>query len=399
MPEYLIALTLLGWGIGGLIGGVLADYLGRKRMMMFAIIAYSITTGLSAFAWDWVSFAVLRFIVGLAIGSEWVTGASIVSELWPDRARGRGVGLMQSGLGVGFFLASFAWLFVGAMGPNAWRYMFLIGVLPALMTLWVRRAIPESERWERVNDQRQAALERKRSGETLGAQEEALARFTLSDLFAEPQMRNRVLLCLAISFATTFAFWGISTWIPPYVGAFAAKAGLSAQEWASYGGMALNGCAVIGYVGFGFMADAYRPQADDDLLHRGVAAERRAAVPVGARPHVHADRRRPVRRLRVRPVHLDGGMAAGAVPDPHAGDGRGLRVQHAAAHRLDRAADLRLADRRGRRLQPSRRRDLAHLYSESRRSPVPSGNQGQAAAGVICSVPGFGPISGRVAER
>ena len=105
--------------------------------------------------------------------------------------------------------------------------MFLIGVLPALLTLWVRRAIPESERWERVNDQRQAAIERKRSGETLGAHDEALARFTVSDLFAEPQIRNRVLLCLVMSFATTFAFWGISTWIPPYVGAFAAKAGLS----------------------------------------------------------------------------------------------------------------------------------------------------------------------------
>ncbi len=98
IPVYagtLIALTLLGWGIGGLIGGVLADYLGRKRTMMLAILAYSIMTGLSAFAWDWVSFAVLRFLVGIAIGSEWVTGASIVSELWPDRARGRGVGLMQ----------------------------------------------------------------------------------------------------------------------------------------------------------------------------------------------------------------------------------------------------------------------------------------------------------------
>ena len=163
IPVYagtVIALTLLGWGIGGLIGGVLADYLGRKRTMMLAILAYSVTTGLSAFAWDWMSFAVLRFLVGIAIGSEWVTGASIVAELWPDRARGRGIALMQSGLGIGFFLASFAWLFVGAMGPNSWRYMFLIGVLPALLTLWVRRAVPESERWERVNDQRQAAIEK-----------------------------------------------------------------------------------------------------------------------------------------------------------------------------------------------------------------------------------------------
>ena len=55
----MIALTLLGWGVGGLIGGVLADYIGRKRMMMFAILAYSLTTGLSALSWDWASFAAL----------------------------------------------------------------------------------------------------------------------------------------------------------------------------------------------------------------------------------------------------------------------------------------------------------------------------------------------------
>src|SRR5580700_5094677 len=103
IPAYagaVLAITVFGWGLGGLLGGVLADYLGRKRSMTLAILAYSVLTGLSAFAWDWVSFAVLRFLVGLAIGSEWVTGASIVAELWPDRARGRGVGLMQCGLGV-----------------------------------------------------------------------------------------------------------------------------------------------------------------------------------------------------------------------------------------------------------------------------------------------------------
>src|SRR5262249_16416480 len=195
IPVYagiVIALTLLGWGIGGLIGGVITDYLGRKRTMMLAIVAYSIMTGLSAFAFALVSFSVLPFLVALAIGSEWVTGASIVAELWPDKARGRGVGLMQCGLGVGFFLASFAWLFIGAMGPNAWRYMFLIGVLPALLTLWIRRSIPESERWEHVNNRRQAAIERKRSGGVLGAQDAALARFTVADLFIDPEIRRRI---------------------------------------------------------------------------------------------------------------------------------------------------------------------------------------------------------------
>src|SRR5258705_10646027 len=163
IPAYaglVIAMTLLGWGIGGLIGGVLADYLGRKRTMMLAILAYSIMTGLSAFAWDWMSFAVLRFLVGVAIGSEWVTGTSIVSELWPDKNRGKGVGLMQCGFGIGFFLASVAWLFINPMGPNAWRIMFLLGVVPALLTLWIRRATPESDRWKRVKAQATAASKR-----------------------------------------------------------------------------------------------------------------------------------------------------------------------------------------------------------------------------------------------
>jgi MFS family permease len=251
-----IAMTLLGWGIGGLMGGVVADYLGRKRTMVLAILAYSIVTGLSAFAWDWVSFAALRFMVGVAIGSEWVTGASIVSELWPDRARGRGVGLMQCGFGIGFFLASLSWLFVGASGPGGWRYMFLIGVLPALMTLWVRRAIPESERWQHVNAQRRAAVKRKRGGEMLGADELALARITLVDLFADPQVRRRIILASLISLGTTFAFWAIGAWIPPYVAAAAIKTGLDGQLWASYAAMANTGASVIGYVAFGFLADA-----------------------------------------------------------------------------------------------------------------------------------------------
>ena len=204
----LIAITLLGWGMGGLIGGVMADYLGRKRTMMLAILAYSLATGLSAFAWDATSFAVLRFLVGVAIGSEWVTGASIVSELWPDHARGRGVALMQCGLGLGFFLASLLWVVVGDMGPNAWRAMFLIGVLPALLTLWVRRAIPESNLWERVNDRRRAVVARQRSGAALQEHEQALARFTLVELFHDAEIRRRTLIAFLMSLATMFGLVG-----------------------------------------------------------------------------------------------------------------------------------------------------------------------------------------------
>ena len=134
---YVLATTVCGWATGGVIGGIISDYIGRKRTMILAILAYSLTTGLSAFAWDWVSFAVLRFLVGVAIGSEWATGASIVSELWPDHARGKGGGLLQCGAGLGSLLAALVWLLIagdttgtwlGTAGPNAWRWMYLIGV-------------------------------------------------------------------------------------------------------------------------------------------------------------------------------------------------------------------------------------------------------------------------------
>ncbi|HZD89544.1 MAG TPA: MFS transporter, partial [Pseudolabrys sp.] len=252
-----IAITLLGWGLGGVIGGVIADYIGRRRTMMYAILAYSLTTGLSAFAWDWVSFALLRFVVGIAIGSEWATGASITAEAWPDRARGRGAGLMQCGLGIGFFLASFTWLFVGGYGPGAWRYMFLIGIIPALFAFWLRSGVEESKPWQESNEKRQAARDKKNSGATLAAEEHALTRFTIADLFAEPAMRRRTIALFLMSLTTTLAWWGISTWVPPFVAGLAAKQHLNPQAWASYAGMSYNIGAILGYIGLGFFADRW----------------------------------------------------------------------------------------------------------------------------------------------
>jgi MFS family permease len=260
IPAYagaIIATTLCGWAIGGMTAGVLADYIGRKRTMILAILVYSLMTGLSAFAWDWVSFAVMRFLVGLAIGSEWVTGTSMTAEFWPDRARGKGIGLFQCGFGIGFFLASLVWLFVGVTGPGAWRTMYLIGALPALLTVWIRWAIPESPVWEQANERRRAARERKRSGVSESAGDRALTRFTFSELFADPETRRRAIIAFLMATSSAVGFWGISSWIPPYIGSIAAKAGLAAPQWASITGMVYNIGSLVGYVGFGFLADAY----------------------------------------------------------------------------------------------------------------------------------------------
>jgi MFS family permease len=260
IPAYagaIIATTLCGWAVGGLTAGILADYFGRKRTMIYSILIYSAMTGLSAFSWNWISFAVFRFLAGLAIGSEWVTGTSMTAEIWPDGARGKGCGLFQSGFGIGFFLASLTWLFVGATGPGAWRTMYLIGVLPALLTFWIRRAIPESTLWMTASELRNAAVDRKQKGYEPKPDDHALARFTLLDLFATPAIRSRTIIAFLMATTSAVGFWGISTWVPPYIGSVAAGIGLSAPRWASFTGMAYNAGSIAGYIGLGFLADAF----------------------------------------------------------------------------------------------------------------------------------------------
>jgi MFS family permease len=253
---YVLATTVFGWATGGVIGGIIADYIGRKRTMILAIIAYSLTTGLSAVAWNWQSFAVLRFLVGVGIGSEWATGASIVSELWPDHARGKGGGLLQCGAGLGSILAALVWLAIGSAGPNAWRWMYLIGVLPALLTFWIRRGIPESPRWEASNHRRRAAQALRRTGGTLEGEDHALTRFTVVDLFADRSVRRPLIAALLMMLSVTFAFWGVATFIPTYVGSVAAKAGLSAPLFAGWAGLLSAVCGTVGFVTLGFVADA-----------------------------------------------------------------------------------------------------------------------------------------------
>jgi MFS family permease len=260
IPAYagaIIAITVFGWGLGGLLGGVLADYLGRKRSMTLTILAYSLLTGLSAFAWDWLSFAVLRFLVGLAIGSEWATGASITAELWPAKARGKGGAFLQAGYPIGSILASGVWLAIGSSGPGAWRYMYLIGVLPALVVFWIRRNVPESPRWEESHRRRRAAYDLRRQGAALDGENAALVRFTLVDMFAEPAVRMRLFLTFVMSLSVTIGYWGVSTFVPAYVGSVATAAGLPAQRYAALVGLIQNLGALIGFASFGFLADAF----------------------------------------------------------------------------------------------------------------------------------------------
>ena len=111
--------------------------------------------------------------------------------------------------------------------------------------------------WQSVDAQRKDAQTRKDSGATLNAHEQALTRFTVADLFVDPTTRRHTIIVFLMSLTTTLAWWGISSWVPPYIASVAAKAGQPAAQWASYAGMAYNFGAILGYASLGFLADRF----------------------------------------------------------------------------------------------------------------------------------------------
>lgn len=184
-----IGITLLGWAVGGTIGGILADYIGRKRMLLISVVGYALFTGLTALSTSVDMLVALRFLTGLFLGSEWGTGNSLLAETWPNRARPKGAGFLQSGFGIGAFLAAAVWYFLRPLGPESWRYMFVVGILPALLVLYLRRQIDESEKWTQALQQKRWAVTEQTGQDSSGSRP-----FTLFQLFSDPVGRKRTLL-------------------------------------------------------------------------------------------------------------------------------------------------------------------------------------------------------------
>lgn len=250
-----IGITLLGWGIGGLVGGILADYIGRKRMMLWSVFLYALFSGFTAFSQTFVQLCALRFITGLAMGSEWSTGISLIAETWPERARAKGAGFLQSGFGWGTLAAAVIWYALSSahpLGDQTWRLVFAIGAVPALFVLYIRRGVEESEKWK------QAVLHKRWSatGEATAAQG-GKRPFTLGQLFREPESRRRVLLTFVLSVVTTVGWWAISSWLPLYTGVIAKAQGVAdPAAWGSRVTIYYTIGAIVAYLAAGFIADA-----------------------------------------------------------------------------------------------------------------------------------------------
>ena len=240
--------TLVGWAVGGTIGSVMADYVGRKKMLMVSIVGYCAFTALTALSQSVMMLIALRFLTGMFLGTEWSTGTALVAETWPASARAKALGIMQSGYGVGFFLAAGVWLLIQPnAGPEGWRWMFAVGVLPATVLIYIRRRVPESKLWlEAMAHDRASA----------GGHDKSERKLTLLEMFEEKGAVARIVSVLIIASVTVSVFYGITALTGPHIGAIAAKQGLSASVWASISALVYNGGSILGYVSAGFISDA-----------------------------------------------------------------------------------------------------------------------------------------------
>ncbi|MCU1301886.1 MAG: major facilitator superfamily transporter [Candidatus Sulfotelmatobacter sp.] len=205
-------LTLLASGVGGVLFGFLADRMGRKQALMLSILTYSVCSFASGLATSVAMLAAARFLLGLGMGGEWNTGATLVAETWPTEFRAKAISVVQSSWAIGFAAAALV------AGPVAryfgWGAVFFIGILPALLTLWIRRGVPESVMWE------ERRLPRSRNQDegvsAAGGDARSYISTNFRIIFRPPYARHTIALLL-FNFFGMFAWWGLFTWMPPYL--------------------------------------------------------------------------------------------------------------------------------------------------------------------------------------
>jgi MFS family permease len=232
----IFSIFLIGWSIGGITFGILADRYGRTKILIATIIIYALFTGAAALSENWWELAIYRFITALGIGGEWAAGAAIVAETWSEEKRAKAAGILQSAWAVGFFLAAaFNLMLKDAYG---WRGLFLVGILPAFVALLVRWWVKEPDRWTR-------ALEQK--------------TIPLTAIF-HGNLRRATLAGSALAFVAVFGLWGSTNWAPTLIRELPDLQGQDSATLTkdvSYAIMALNAGAIFGYLGFGPMADRF----------------------------------------------------------------------------------------------------------------------------------------------
>jgi MFS family permease len=231
--------TLVMSGVGGAMFGYVADRFGRTRALMSTILIFSLASLGAATSQTVMQLLIWRSILGIGMGGEWASGAVLVSETWPAHLRNKAISIMQSGWALGYMMASIsAALILGApsLGADAWRWLFVVGVAPALFTLWIRRYVHEPETWTKKP-------------------KAADGRSPFAIVFG-PTLLARTLLIIALGSAVQFANWGLFFWLPAFLARPIAQGGagmgvVGSLPWI----IPVQLGAYAGYLTFGFIAD------------------------------------------------------------------------------------------------------------------------------------------------
>jgi MFS family permease len=239
----LFALFLMGWGLAFLWGPI-GDKFGRVRTLMLTVVWYSVFTFLSALVVNVWQLAVLRLLAGIGIGGEWAMGGTFVAEEWPESRRRAGAGYMHTGYYVGIFLAALANYGIGShFGHNAWRVMFAVGGLPALLLAWVRHGVTEPARWQ---------------------QKEGVVRTwqiwrPFAALFSNA-WRRRTILNSLFMLASICGLWAGTVYVPAAVTALAEAAGRvgpPAAQLASRAMMLVAFATILGCLAMPWLAEKF----------------------------------------------------------------------------------------------------------------------------------------------
>lgn len=254
---YIQAAFLVGWAIGGGFFGRLGDILGRSRALILTILTYALFTGLSSIATTWWELMLFRFLAALGIGGEWAVGASMLSETWPAKWRPWLAAILQSGVNLGVLVATFAGLARTILPEQMTilgfsvehfndRALFLVGLLPALLTFWIRKHVPESEEWSKAR--------------------EKVVPPAIGDLFKGKVRKITILTILVCGFSLT-GHWAFQFWAPQHYGKLPEfqkmieedkeKGEAAAKRAVAWAFLMMNGTAVAGNFLAAFLASKF----------------------------------------------------------------------------------------------------------------------------------------------
>ncbi len=236
---FLTTVTLLMRPVGAAVFGIWADKAGRKKVLMIDVGFYSVVGFLCAFAPSYTWLLVLRLLYGVGMGGEWGLGSSLAMEKVPPKKRGLVSGILQQGYAIGYLLAAAAYLLISNFTSWGWRGLFALSVLPALLSLFVRSRVTESEAWEETK----ANVERN--------------KVTIREILAKPAVFRRLIYLVLLMTAFNWMSHGTQDVYPTYL-----KEGLHfAPNTALYIAMLYNVGALIGGVLMGAASEKYGRRA------------------------------------------------------------------------------------------------------------------------------------------